>query len=544
VALKSKVPTEEQIKDPRYFIESHFWIVNKDRKKVPFIYNPVQIRYYREHTNADLILKARKEGFSTEIEAEFLHACIFGKNENCVTMSATWPDTVIHMDRIKYFLDTMGFKDYPFTVDRDKENQHELFFPHSNSRYWIGTAGSTTFGRGRDITKLHLSEVAHYSNQDVLTGVLEACTPSARKVLETTANGVGEVFHRLWREAGDPQAGSPWKRHFFAWFEDPTNSMSVPYGVTFRMTDPEECMKAQYKLTNEQVYWYRMKRNSMTDKALMAQEHPANDQEAFLSSGRHAFTLTKIQEKKNRTHPPQRICEIYDDGKQVSVRDEEDGRFQIWKMPRQGRRYLISADVSEGIPGGDYCRMDVLDRSSWEQVATWRGYMDPGDFGRHLVSAGYFYENAVVVPELNNHGWGCVEAIKGEKYPHLLKTTILWKDEPEKEGFPSNEKTRNMIITALRNANDDDTVFINDHITLDEMETFVQNERSGKFEAQKGCHDDCVISLAIGVYCLNFLTVDESYGAHVKKKHGSPLLISSLMSSPKPIGGHRRKTGM
>lgn len=538
-------PTLEKLQDPKYFIESFFWLVNKDRKKVPFIYNSVQNRYYKSQSNYDLILKARKEGFSTEVEAEFLHACIFGRNENCVTMSATWPDTVIHMDRIKYFLDTMGLKDYPFTIDLDKQNQHELFFPHSNSRYWIGTSGSTTFGRGRDITKLHLSEVAHYQNQEVLTGILEACTPNARRVLETTANGVGEVFHRLWRESKDPNSGSPWKRHFFSWFDDPTNSMAIPYGVTFRMTDLEEKMKNRYSLTNEQVYWYRMKRNSMTDKALMPQEHPCNDQEAFLSSGRHAFNLQKIQEKKLRVVAPIRICEVYDDGKEVSVTDEMDGRFRIWKMPRKGRRYIIVGDASEGIQGGDYSRLDVMDRASWEQVATWRGHINPGEFGRLMVSVGYFYENAVLIPEINNHGWATVEAIKSEKYPHLLKTTLLWKDEPEKEGFPTNDRTRNQIITALRNANDDDTVFINDPVTLDEMETFVQNERTGKFEAQKGCHDDCVITMAIGAYCIQFLSVDETYGSHVKKRIGSPIYVTSFAGENyRKLGGHRRATGM
>lgn len=541
--------TEEEARkriatDSKYWIEHFLYIIDKNRKKIPFIFKPAQVKYSKEQTLNDLILKSRKEGFSSEIEAEFLHACIFGKNENCVTMAHTWDDTQIHLDRVKFYLETMGLKNIQVEVPLDKDNQRELFFPHSNSRYWIGTAGSRGFGRGRDITKLHLSEVAHYQDQTVLTGVLEACVPGARKVMETTAFGVGEAFYNLWKEAKDPDSGSPWKPHFFAWFDDPGNSTPIPYGVTFRMTDLESKMKSQYKLTNEQVYWYRNKRASMTDKTLMPQEHPSNDQEAFLSSGRHAFDLVKIQEKKLKCRPPLHIGELIDDGKEIKFHADVEGRLRVWKLPRLGRRYLISADISEGIQGGDYARFDVLDRASYEQVATWRGYINPGDFGRMLVSAAIFYENAVLIPELNNHGWATVEAIKAEKYPHLLKTTILWKDEPEKEGFPQNERTRNQIITALRNANDDDTVYINDPQSLAEMETFIQNERTGKFEAQKGCHDDCVISLAIGAYCLNFLTVDESYGPHVKKAHGSPIAISSLAAPVRPVGGgHRRRTG-
>jgi hypothetical protein len=536
--------TLDDLKDPKFFIERFFWIINKAAKKVPFVFNPIQNLFYKSRTHHDLILKSRKEGLSSLIEAMFLHGCIFGQNENCVTMAHTLDDTKIHMDRVRHFLDTLGRKDMKVEVTLDKENERELFFPHSNSRYWVGTAGSVAFGRGRDITKLHLSEVAHYQDQDVLTGVMEACTPNAWIVMETTANGVGEAFHNLWREAQDPDSGSPWKCHFFAWFNDPTNSTSIPIGVTLRMTDLESRMKSQYHLTNEQVYWYRLKRASMTDKSLMPQEHPSNDQEAFLSSGRHAFNLPKIQEKKLRAAPPLYRGELFDDSHEIKFKDDQEGHLKVWKMPQHGRRYLIPADIGEGIQGGDYSCLDVLDRASWEQVATWRGHLNPGDFGRLMVTIGFFYEDAILVPELNNHGWAAVEAIKGEGYKHLLKTTVLWKDEPEREGFPTNDRTRTQIITALRNANDDDTVFIHDKQTLNEMETFIQNEKTGKFEAQKGCHDDTVMSLAIGSYCLKFLTVDETYGVHARKAHGSPIAFSNAIGDQRPTGmGHRRRTG-
>ena len=530
--------------DPKFFIETCFWLVNKLSKKVPFIYNPVQSRYYSQMTKRDLILKSRKEGFSTLIEAMFLHACLTGRNESCVTMSYSWDDTTKHLDRVKYFLATMGDAKMKFEITIDKDNQREIFFPATNSRYWIGTAGATAFGRGRDITRLHLSEVAHYEHQEVLTGVMEACVPNATIIMETTANGVGEVFNKLWSEAGDPQSGSPWKQHFFAWWEDPTNSMPIPAGgATFRFQGAEERMAKQYNLTKEQVYWYRNKKAEMTDKSLMPQEHPSNAQEAFLSSGRHCFDLEKLQHKKLKAVQPLHLGELVDDGKEIVFREHTEGQLKIWKMPRVGRRYLISADVGEGIAGGDYSAYHVLDRASWEQVATWRGHVNPGEFGRQLVSAAIFFENAVLAPELNNHGWATIEAIKAERYPHLLKTTLLWKNEPEKEGFPTNERTRNQVVTALRTANDDDTVFINDRITLGEMETFIQNEKTGKFEAQKGCHDDTVISLGIGVYCLKFLTVDETYGVHVRRPHGSPIAVSSFAGDPKPLGGHRRRTG-
>ena len=529
----------DNLKDPKFFIETFLWVVNKAQHRVPFVLNPVQSKYYEHRTHNDLILKARKEGFSTLIEAMFLHACLFGQNENCVTMAHTWDDTVIHMNRVKFFLDNMGSKNFQFSVILDTQNMREIYFPHSNSRYWIGTAGSAAFGRGRDITKLHLSEIAHYQDQTVITGVMEACVPHATKVFETTANGVGEAFFRLWRDASDPQSGSPWKAHFFSWFEDPTNRIDKPTHMNTILTDQEKRMQKDHNLELEQILWYRNKRSEMVDKALMPQEHPSTAQEAFLSSGRHAFDLKKIAEKKSRAkiNPPLFTGELFDDGHKIVLNDNPEGRLSVWKMPREGRMYLVSADASEGVQDGDFSVAHVIDRTSWEVVAVWRGRPHPGVFGQELANLGYLYNNAILIPELNNNGWAVVERLKTMEYPHILNTKELWGDnESPKDGFPTNEKTRTMVLTALRKANEEDTVIIPHMVTLEEMETFIQNENNNKFEAQEGCHDDCVISLAIGVYCVQHLTVDESYAVRAKLVRGSPIRVEDM------TGNARRKS--
>lgn len=517
--------------DPKWFIERFLWLVNKERKTVPFILNPPQARFYKERTKNDLILKDRKQGFSTLIEALNLHACLFFDNENAVTMAHTWDDTSIHLDRVKYFLETMGLGDMKIEVPLDKENQRELYFTHTNSRYWIGTAGSRAFGRGRDITRLHLSELAHYPDQTVVTGVMEACVPGAWKAFETTANGVGELFHRLWQEAGDPNAQSPWKRHFFPWWESPENVVPKPTTWTYRPTTPEAKIQKAHGLSIEQMLWWRSKRAEMADKTLMAQEHPSSADEAFLSSGMHPFDLEKLKVKREaaKKAPPAdgNIGYLEDDGQKVRFVSNIEGPFRVWKMPRIGRSYLVAADVAQGVAGGNWSVAQVFDRSSWEQVATYRCRMDPGAWGRLMVNIGLFFSNAVLAPELNNHGWATVEAIKATKYPHLLRTREIWGDkEPEREGFPTTEKNRALCITALRNCIDDDTVYWNDPVTLGEMETFIVNPETGKTEAQDGCEDDCVISAGIGVYCLKFLTVDETYADRARLQKQSNFVTS------------------
>jgi len=533
----------DKLADPKYFIETFFWIIDKNRKRVPFLLNPPQDKYLANRTHADLILKARKEGMSSLIRALWLHACFFFENTRAVVLSHEMDATMRHFENVRWTLENMGYEGFKFVVDLDKENQKQLAFPQTNSSFWIGTAGARAFGRGDDITHLHMSEVAHYQDQTILTSVMEACVPGAYKVMETTAKGVGEAFHRLWKEAGDPNEPSPWRRHFFAWWQDPTNQLDVPAGVTLRLNTHEARMKRVYDLNDRQLYWYRTKYALMANKAEMPQEYPSNDQEAFLSSGRHAFSLERLADKKERTAHllPVNIGELDDDGANVRVRtNTSEGRLRVWKMPRHNRSYLISADVGEGVPGGDFSVAHVMDRSSWEIVAVWRGRIDPGDFGRELVKLAYFYGNAVLIPELNNHGWATVEAIKSEGYEHLLNTKEIWKEgETPKDGFPQNERTRALIITALRNSIDDDTSFCPDPVTLEECETFVQNERSKKFEAQAGGHDDCVISWAIAVFCVKFLTVDETYADRAVRYDQKPIVVTSAVGQP----GKRSSTG-
>jgi hypothetical protein len=530
----------DKLRDPRFFIERFFWLVDKQRNEVPFKFNPPQVRYFKARTPFDLILKARKEGFSTLIEALWLHACMFNKNVRAVTLSHEMESTKRHFDRVKYFLGTMGFKEQKFAVELDENNQKQISFPFTNSSYWIGTAGAKAFGRGDDITHLHFSEVAHYENQDVLTSALEACVPGAMRVMETTANGVGEAFYSLWKEARQPESESQWKPHFFAWYEDPTNVVDVPAGVPIRLNTVELQMQKTYNLTLEQVLWYRRKRSELPEKEKMPQEHPSNAQEAFLSAGRHVFDLAKLAEKEQRLVKPLYVGDLEDDGQKVKLHAHSEGRLRLWKQPRRGASYLIAADVAEGVPDGDWSVAPVLDRNTWEQVGVWRGRVNPGEFGEILVTLARYFNDAVLVPELNNNGWATVERIKALSYPHLLNTKTLWKnDETPRDGFPTNERTKQLAITALRNANDDDTIYINDPVTISEMSTYIQNANTGKLEAQDKCHDDCVMALAIGAYCLGFMTVDATYREDAPQHHGSPLRTTSMVNQP-TAGGYRR----
>ena len=66
-------------------------------------------------------------------------------------------------------------------------------------------------------------------------------------------------------------------------------------------------------------------------------------------------------------------------------------------------------------------------------------------------------------------------------------------------GFKTTSVTRPLILAQLQTIVLEDIDLINDKQTLEEMLTFVRNEK-GRPEAQQGAHDDLVMAIAIAYY--------------------------------------------
>lgn len=203
-------------------IEDNFTIIDKYQKEVPFILNKAQLHFLENLTERNVILKARKMGFSSVLLAVACVKFLFGKNERCVSMSFDREASSKQLDRAKHFL-----KSY----ERKNKAEIPLKYNSKNEMVWeginedgttftnalrVGTAKSQGFGRGDDITFLHLTEVSLADHLDqLLAGVGEAVVHNAIITLETTANGYNG-FKTFWDEA---MAGS---RGYKALFYDPT----------------------------------------------------------------------------------------------------------------------------------------------------------------------------------------------------------------------------------------------------------------------------------------------------------------------------------
>ena len=471
------------VNDGRFFIESSLSIPDKQtNEKSPFIFRPAQEKYWKARTQLDIITKARKEGFSSLIQGEGVHRCATRPHHKAVELAHTDDDTLILFQRVVYMVENCAF---PLRV---KVNSDNIYFLDTKSIFICNTAGSTGANRGGDVNFLHLSEPAHYPSREAITSSEGAMMGKDwRIVQETTAKGAGTPHHEAVLRAVRGESG--WKHHFFGWFEDPTNFLA---SEPFEMDAYERKLKDEFNLDWGQRAWRRWKLRSMDDPSLFPQENPATFEEAFLATGRMVFDWQAIRRHESAMIPPMWKGHLIDEGSEIRINPDPRRELTIYKMPKEGVPYLIVSDAAQGIKGGDFSVGDVFDMRTWEQVAQWRGHLDPIGYADALAMVGAFYNWALLAQENNPPGNGVLQRLMTRRYPNLY-------DEPgepgEDLGWKTTEKSRGNFISMGRAAVRDLDIKINSMATISELRTFIETEAGGRQEAQAGCHDDCVITV-------------------------------------------------
>lgn len=188
------------------FIAENLTIVDKHKLEVPFELKAAQLDLL---TNMQqylliLILKARKMGFSSAALGVAVAKFLLGKNEKCVTMSFDQGSAEKQLARAKHFIRSYE-RINGVTVPLKYNSTHEMVYEAPGGEYTntlrVGTARSNSFGRGDDITFLHLTEVAFCADIELLlAGVGEAVVANSHIILETTANGFNS-YKTFWDDS-------------------------------------------------------------------------------------------------------------------------------------------------------------------------------------------------------------------------------------------------------------------------------------------------------------------------------------------------------
>jgi len=439
-----------------------------------------------------IILKARQQGLSTYVGG-YLYFNV-SQRKACKAMVVTH-----HSDSTRALFDM---------TKRYHENCPELLKPHTkyssrreltfdvlDSSFVVATAGGESIGRGETLTHVHASELAFWQKSTALenwNGMTQA-VPNKKGTaifVESTANGVTGIFYDLWKGAVEGTNG--YVPVFIPWYIDPEYREPVP--ENFERTPEEEELCEKYGLDDEQLM-FRRRKVAQNGIDLFRQEYPAEPEESFLTTGRPVFNPEGLQESLAEAAEPKQRLALEGDDWLENVR----GELTLYRTLDPGEQYTIGADVAMGVRGGDFSVAQVLD-SKKRQVATYRAQVHPDYFAEVLYKLGEFFNFAYIIVENNSHGiLTCTRLGKDMAYPHFyteVQVDKLTDKETIKLGFTTTSKTKPLIIDELRASVREGKIELNDKVTIREMLTYIVTQ-SGAMEAEAGCFDDCVMSLAL-----------------------------------------------
>ena len=305
---------------------------------------------------------------------------------------------------------------------------------------------------------------------------------------------------------------------FFPWFA--FKEYTLPgrkrdeFFAEHEWTEDEDGLEA-VGITEEQLAWRRWAIAMLCDGDLDAfhQEYPSTDEEAFLTSGRPVFLPSlvnrRLLELKKRIDEQGEFPKFIFDSKGMPQLDKY-GEFTVYrdKQTNDPEDFVMTSDVAEGIERrveekqGDYSIVDVWDRRKSEQVAQWRGHVDPDRLGDIAYMVGRIYNFPRLVVESNNHGRVTIKQLQHLNYPTLYYREILADAATmvavkyNKYGWDTTTKSKPFMIESLKKLWRERQILVNSVETCSEHLTYIRIAR-GQTEAQSGRYDDCVMSASI-----------------------------------------------
>lgn len=403
----------------------------------------------------------------------------------------------------------------------------------SNSRYSLGSAQKPESLRSEDISMAHLTEVGLWKAtkskkpEDIVQSIFGsiASGPYTMKVLESTAKGVGNFFHRTWLDAIEGR--NNFKPVFIAWFDIPLYSKPIDDYQSFiaSMTD-EEHRLFTLGATLEAINWYRNKKKEIAEEWRLSSEFPSTANEAFQSTGHRVFRLSYVQNARNSCVPAWWHGDITGNHlSDIRLEQDERGSLSVWFMPDSDKhyrnRYIVTVDVGGVSDKADYSCIVVADRLAMsdggvpEICAVWHGHIEHDLLAWKAVQLAKIYDNALLVIEANTLE---TEGTEGNNFEYILNEIAghynnlycrtseqeIKQGRPRRWGFHTNPSTKPMVINFLVKALRDSLYIERCLETCNELDVYEIKENGKEMGAVEGNHDDRVMATAILIWvCYN-----------------------------------------
>lgn len=468
-----------------------------------------------------IVLKARREGVSTIVQGTFCHRGCTRAGVKAHTIADDHEKASNLHGMLELMYEHLPPQLKPEQVGRGAGRKLRLA---NGSEFRTQTAQDAAAGRSGSASMLHASEYAFWPYPEkTLISMLQTVPDAIGTivVIESTANGIGNGFHREWlrAESGD----SPYTPLFFSWLDDPgyDHGERVTLHSLGQLDDEEHTLIEDLGASPGQISWrrHKLKQDLMGDIDFFHQEYPATPDEAFLTSGRQFFGSSNIAAFK----PAEPLGRFRIEGHFVrgkkstksAVRDEQ-GPLWIYELPEEGTRYVIFVDPA-GVVGeikakhfaktedpSDYTCMWVLNAKTMATAAVWHGRLDLGMVGLEAAKLGVIYKRAVICPETTGgYGFVVTEKLREIGYSPIHRDRMRNKYDRHRVdiyGFATTVATRPLMLEGLRDVLREDPKLLRHGPLKGEMAVFVIGNTQVP-AAAPGCHDDMVMAAA-GAYAV------------------------------------------
>jgi hypothetical protein len=279
------------------------------------------------------------------------------------------------------------------------------------------------------------------------------------------------VFYEEWQRAEE----TGYRRHFFPWWYDEEYRVKEAKAVVQPLTLEEEQLVERERLTEEQIAWRRINRAQL--RGLAAQEFAEDAVSCFRASGECVFDLEAIEQALT--------------GRGQAMETQDNGRLVTCFPPQEGKRYIVGVDPAGGGSEGDYACAQVIERRTAMQCAELCGHFPPRELAAKLMTLGRIYNDALLVVERNNHGYGVLAHLRAAGSQNVFR-------DGEQDGWLTSAASRPAMVENLAAVLATEPDLFRSPRLLNECRTFVRYP-DGSSAAAGGTHDDCVMAMAIAL---------------------------------------------
>jgi len=205
--------------NPAYFATTYIKIINLNRGLVPFELYPYQSKMF-EHFNDNrfnIVLACRQSGKSISSVVYILWYAIFHPEKTIAILANKGATAKEMLSRV-----TLALENLPFFLQPGCKALNKMSIEFSNNSKIVAGSTSKSSIRGLSVNLLFLDEFAFVDNAaEFYTSTYPVITSGTdtKVIITSTANGLGNMFHKLWE--GAMQGTNDYKPFRVDWWDVP-----------------------------------------------------------------------------------------------------------------------------------------------------------------------------------------------------------------------------------------------------------------------------------------------------------------------------------